>query len=407
MCRRPWNLIRVMPAQGEMTATGPDRAAVAADVVVVGAGAVGLAAAWSAARRGLRVTVLEASAPGAGASGVAAGMLAPVTEADFGEPDLIELNLAAARGWQRFARELEAVAGTGVGYRETGTLTVAVDRDEADVLRRLHELHAELGLDAEWLTGSACRRLEPGLSPRVAGGILAPGDHQVSPRALVRALAAAVPAGGGEIRHAARVRGLECGSAGVDAVVLEDGARLPARAVVVAAGAESARLEVPEAARISVRPVKGQILRLRAGASAPLPAARVIRTPEVYAVPREDGRLVVGATMEERGFDTSVTAGGVLELLRRAYEALPGIAELELVEARAGLRPAAGDNGPIIGPSAVPGLVWATGHWRHGILLAPITGEAVAAALVGEEPPVQTLAFSPARFARAAAEVAG
>jgi glycine oxidase len=396
-----------MPAQGEMTAMGPEKGAAAADVVVVGAGVVGLAAAWSAARRGLRVLVLEASAPGAGASGVAAGMLAPVTEADFGEPELIELNLAAARAWPRFVRELEAAAGAGVGYRETGTLTVAVDRDEADVLRRLHGLQAELGLDAEWLTGSASRRLEPGLSPRVAAGILASGDHQVSPRAVVSALAGAVAAAGGEIRHGVRVRGLECGAGAVDAVVLEDGALLPARAVVLAAGAESAGLDVPEAARVSVRPVKGQILRLRGGASAPLPATRVIRTPEVYAVPRADGRLVVGATMEERGFDTSVTAGGVLELLRRAYEALPGISELELVEARAGLRPAAADNGPIIGPAAVPGVIWATGHWRHGILLAPITGEAVAAVLAGEEPPAQTLAFSPARFMRPAAEVAG
>jgi glycine oxidase len=396
-----------MPAQGEMTATGPEKGAAAADVVVVGAGVVGLAAAWSAARRGLRVLVLEASAPGAGASGVAAGMLAPVTEADFGEPELVELTVAAARGWPRFARELEAAAGARVGYRETGTLTVAVDRDEVAVLRRLHELQGELGLDAEWLGGSACRRLEPGLAPRVAGGILAPGDHQVSPRALVAALATAVGRAGGEIRHGVRVRGLECRGGAVDAVVLADGTRLPARAVVLAAGAESGRLEVPEAARVPVRPVKGQILRLRAGASAPLPATRVIRTPEVYAVPRADGRLVVGATMEERGFDTSVTAGGVLELLRRAYEALPGISELELVEARAGLRPAATDNGPIVGPAPVPGLVWATGHWRHGILLAPITGEAVAAALAGADPPAQTLPFTPARFARAAAQVAG
>jgi glycine oxidase len=395
-----------MPAQGEMTARRPENGAAAADVVVVGAGVAGLAAAWSAARRGMRVLVLEASAPGAGASGVAAGMLAPVTEADFGEPELVELNVAAARGWPGFARELEAAAGARVRYRETGTLTVAVDRDEADVLRRLHELQADLGLDAEWLTGSACRRLEPGLAPRIAGGILAPGDHQVSPRALIAALVAALGRAGAELRSGAPVRGLGCGAGGVDAVILEDGTRLPARAVVLAAGAASARLEVPDAARVPLRPVKGQILRLRAGASAPLPATRVIRTPEVYAVPREDGRLVVGATMEERGFDTSVTAGGVLELLRRAYDALPGISELELIEARAGLRPAATDNAPVIGPAAVPGLVWATGHWRHGILLAPITGEAVAATLAGDEPPAPTLPFSPARFARAAAEVA-
>jgi glycine oxidase len=153
--------------------------------------------------------------------------------------------------------------------------------------------------------------------------------------------------------------------------------------------------------------VKGQILRLRAREDAPLPALRVIRTPEVYAVPRRDGRLVVGATVEERGFDVSVTAGGVLELLRRAYEALPGVFELELVEAGAGLRPAAPDNRPIVGESAVPGLVWATGHWRNGILLAPITGDAVARLLTGHEAPREFAPFSPGRFASQAAGVTG
>jgi glycine oxidase len=151
--------------------------------------------------------------------------------------------------------------------------------------------------------------------------------------------------------------------------------------------------------------VTGQILRLRSREGAPLPA-RVIRTPEVYAVPREDGRLVVGATVEEQGFDVSVTAGGVLELLRRAYEALPGIAELELLEARAGLRPAAPDNGPVVGESPVAGLVWATGHWRNGILLAPITGEAVAALLTGAATAPELAPFSPRRFTPAPAEVA-
>ena len=404
MCRRPWNLIRVMPAQGEMTVDTADRAAATADVVVVGAGAIGLAVGWSAVRRGMRVIVLEASEPGAGASGVAAGMLAPVTEADFGEDDLIALNVAAARGWPAFARELESRSGLATGYRTTGTLTVAVDRDEAELLHRLHDLQRELALEAEWLPPRACRRAEPGLAPGIAGGILAPGDHQVSPRALTAALSAAVAAGGGEVRAGSRVQAVEAGSQGVEAVVLESGERLAASAVVLATGAESARLEVPEAARVPVRPVKGQILRLRARAGSPLPARRVVRTPEVYAVPREDGRLVVGATVEEQGFDVSVTAGGVLELLRRAYDALPGISELELVEARAGLRPAAPDNGPVVGETDVPGLIWATGHWRNGILLAPITGEAVAALLTGAEPPAAIAPFSPRRFSRAPTE---
>ena len=385
-----------------------ERGTAAQEVIVVGAGAIGLSIGWRLAQHGFSTLVLDAVRPGHGATGVAAGMLAPVTEADFGEEALIALNLASLRRWPAFAADLRQASGIDCGYRETGALTVAVDRDQDELLRRLHAYQRELGLDAQWLPARECRRLEPGLAPGIAGGILAPQDRQVSPRPLARALAAALEAAGGRLRTEARVVHAAPGAGGVS-VQLEHGETLEAGAVVVAAGADSVGIDgVPEHARVPVRPVKGQILRLRAQRPAVLPARRVVRTPEIYAVPREDGELVVGATVEERGWDRSVTAGGVLELLRRAYEVLPGVSELELVETAAGLRPGTPDNGPIVGESGVPGLWWATGHWRNGILLAPVTADAIAAMLAEEEPPGELAPFGPARFAvGAAAEVAG
>ncbi len=381
--------------------------ATAPEAIVVGAGVIGLAIGWRLAQRGISTLVLEAREPAAGASGVAAGMLAPVTEADFGEQSLVAVNLASLRRWPTFAADLRAASGVDCGFRECGALTVAVDRDEDQQLRRMHAYQRSLGLDSQWLSGRECRRLEPGLAPRIAGGILAVRDHQVSPRPLARALAAALEAAGGELRSGARVARLVAQGDGVT-VELAGGESLPAEVVVVAAGAESGAIEgVPDHARVPVRPVKGQVLRLRARASASMPARRMIRTPEVYCVPRDDGELVVGATVEERGWDRTVTAGGVLELLRRAYEALPGVAELELMETAAGLRPGTPDNGPIVGRGAIPGLWWATGHWRNGILLAPLTAEAILAMLVGEEPPAELAPFGPERFAATRAEVAG
>jgi glycine oxidase len=372
-------------------------------VTVVGAGAIGLSIGWRLAQRGLRTLVLDAAEPAAGATGVAAGMLAPVTEADFGEQALVALNVAGLRRWPEFARELERASGIDCGYRESGTLTVAVDRDEVEELRRMHELQRSLGLESQWLGARECRGLEPGLAPRVAGGIHAPRDHQVSPRPLARALAGALTSAGGELRTGARVR--RVAPAGTSLTVeLASGESLSTHAIVVAAGAESAGIDFGPEARVPVRPVKGQILRLRANPPVALPARRVIRTPEVYCVPREDGELVVGATVEERGWDSTVTAGGVLELLRRAYEALPGIAELELTETAAGLRPGTPDNGPVVGEGMLPGLWWATGHWRNGLLLAPITAEAIAAMLSGDEPPAELAPFAPDRFATARVE---
>jgi glycine oxidase len=350
------------------------------DVVVVGAGVIGLACAWRCAQRGLRVLVLERSAsPGAGASGVAAGMLAPVTEAEFGEEALLRLNLAGAALWPSFAAELSERSGLDTGYRASGALVAAVDRDDAEELRRLFAFQQSLGLDVRWLGGRECRRLEPRLSPRVPGGILSAQDHQVEPRSVVRALRAAFEAAGGELR---------CGvGASLDAESL-DPASLDADHVVLAAGCWSGA---------PVRPVKGQILRLSGG---PL-CERLVRTPRCYVVSRPDGEVVVGATVEERGFDTSVTADGVFGLLEAAREVLPDVGELEFVEAAARLRPGTPDNAPLIGPR--DGVIWATGHHRNGVLLAPITAAAVSAMVAGEAPPDAVEPFGAGRFTGALA----
>jgi glycine oxidase len=367
------------------------------DAVVIGAGMIGLACAWRARRRGLSVLVVDrAAGPGAGASGVAAGMLAPVTEADFGEEGPLRVNLAGRERWSAFAAELEEQSGLPTGYRDSGALVVAADRDDAEALHRLHAFQRDLGLEADWLTPSRCRRLEPGLSPRIAGGILAPQDGSADPRATVAALAEVVE----EVALGTEVQAIEHDGARVTGVRTSAGV-IDCEQVVVAAGAWSAALAPGEAPPI--RPVKGQILELRARGAMPDPLERVVRTPRCYLVARGDGRVIVGATVEEQGFDTAVTADGVYRLLEAAWEVLPEVGELELVAARAGLRPATPDNTPMVGPGDLEGLIWATGHWRNGVLLAPLTGEVVAELLAGERLPETLAQLAPRRFAGARA----
>lgn len=335
----------------------------------------------------------RANAPGEGASRVAAGMLAPVMEADFGEERLVRVNLAARERWPAFAAELEERSGLPTGYRDSGALIVAADRDDAEALRRLYEFQVSLGLEVEWLAPGRCRRVEPGLSPRIAGGIHACGDGHADPRATTRALAAVVE----EIELGVEVEAVEHDRGRVTGVRTRVGV-VECGAVVVAAGAWSPAL-APQGAGPPVRPVKGQILELRVRGGMEQPFTRIVRTPRCYLVARGDGRVVLGATMEEQGFDTAVTADGVYRLLEAAWEVVPEVGELELVEAGAGLRPGTPDNAAVVGPGKLDGLIWATGHWRNGVLLTPLTGEVVADLLTGGSLPEELAPLDPGRLA--------
>ncbi|MEA2130899.1 MAG: glycine oxidase [Solirubrobacteraceae bacterium] len=373
-------------------------------VVVIGGGVIGLAVAWRAAQRGHAVCVLERGELGAGTSHVAAGMLAPVTEADAGELALLELGLRSARAWPGFAAELAVASGADAGLHRCGALVVARDGDEAAALERELALRLDLGLDVERVLPSAARRLEPALAPTLRLALAVPGDHAADPRALLLALTEAARRAGAQLRTGATVRSLRVDGGRVAGVQLADGELVAAAQVVVAAGAWSGAIEgLPDGARIPLRPVKGQILRLR-DPRGPGLLERIVRFEGGYLVPRGDGRYVLGATMEERGFDTTVTAGALYELLRDAGELVPGIHELVVEETAAGLRPATPDNAPVLGAAGeAEGLVWATGHHRNGILLAPVTADIVAGVLDGiAEPP----AFAPGRFARSHAGAA-
>jgi glycine oxidase len=381
------------------------------DVLVVGGGIIGLVTAWRAAQRGLRVAVADPE-PGGGAAQVAAGMLAAVTELHYGEETLLGLNLESARRYPGFVTELEEASGRDVGYRACGTLAVALDADDRAHLRELHALQRRSGLESQWLTGRECRRLEPMLAPSVRGGLRVDGDHQVDPRRLAAALVTACERAGVVFHRSWAERLLVVRDRAAGAVLTGGpsqargsggGTELAADQVVLAAGSLSGRLGgVPEHVLPPVRPVKGQVLRLKV----PRPYApflsrtvrAVVRGSHVYLVPRENGELIVGATSEELGWDTTVTAGGVYELLRDAHELVPGITELPLTETRAGLRPASPDNAPLLGPTVLPGLHLATGHYRNGVLLTPVTGDVMSTVLITGELPDEARAFTPRRF---------
>jgi glycine oxidase len=377
------------------------------DVLVIGAGVIGLGIAWRTAQQGLSVIVADPQ-PGQGATHAAAGMLTPIAEAAYAEREIFALGRESLRRYPRFISELHEASGLPTGFRQTGTLQVAYDSDDLAMLAETRVLQESFGVHLEQLTARACREAEPMLDPSVRGGLLAPADGSVDPRLLANALLRAAEGAGARLVRQS-VTEVTCAAGRASGARLADDSVIAARWVVLAAGWESAALAgLPAGTAPPVRPVKGQIIRLRTSAAAErsgLPPGLlrrtvrgVVRGSSVYLVPRESGELVVGATQEEMGPDTTVTAGGIWELLRDARTLVPGVTELVLTDVVAGLRPGTPDNAPVLGPSALAGLVLATGHFRAGVLLAPVTADTVSAYLRTGTPDPIWRAFTADRF---------
>jgi glycine oxidase len=391
---------RVKPPEGGgmagRNATGAIPSSV--DVAVIGAGIVGLCVAWRLARRELAVAVVDRSTAGSGASFAATGMLAAAAELEPGGSDLLALCLESQRLWPEFRDELEAASGLSIDYRDEGTLLVALGREEVERLRFRHDLQRRSGVAARWVNGSEARAIEPGLRPSATAGILCPNDHQVDPRRVIPALQQALAGAGGHlIEHAAAV--LDQSGGCVTGVRVRD-QLCRASVVVIATGAWAASDKLlPSGLTIPVRPLKGQALALRSR-SGTAALAHVVWTEQVHLAPKADGRLIVGATVEECGFDPAVTAGGVYALLEGARRALPSIEEMELEAVWTGFRPTSDDDAPIIGAAPLRGLLIATGHHRNGILLAPVTARTVEDLVVRGEVSGAAASFGLDRFDR-------
>ena len=377
------------------------------DVLIVGGGVIGMSIAWRASQQGLSVVVADPR-PGQGATHAAAGMLTPVAEAAYAERKIFALGQDSLRRYPDFVSELQAVTGLPTGFRQAGTLQIAYDSDDLALLAETRVLQESFGVQLEQLTARDCREAEPMLDPSVRGGLLAPDDGSVDPRLLAVALQEAAQGSGARLERQP-VTELRTAAGRASGARLADDSVITARWIVLAAGWESAALPgLPAGIAPPVRSVKGQIIRLRmtsATSAAGLPPGLLLRTvrgvvrgSSVYLVPRDNGELVIGATQEELGPDTTVTAGGVWELLRDARALVPGITELELQDVTAGLRPGTPDNAPVLGPSELPGLVLATGHFRAGVLLAPVTADTIATHLRTGTPDPIWAAFGAGRF---------
>jgi len=367
-------------------------------VGIVGAGVIGLGIGWRLAKAGCAVDIFDRGAAGGGASWAAAGMLAAGAEAEPSEERLLALNRASQALWPGFARELEAASGIALGYRREGTLVIALNRDDLERLRADYEFQKGLGIPLDWLSAAEAKRREPHLAAGTLAAVHAPEDHQVDNRCLVQALIAACRGEGARIHENVAALAVD-GEAGRARGLRLAGRRHACDAVVLAAGAWSRQVQgLPAEALPPVRPIKGQLLALAMDPTAPL-LCHVLWAPRIYLLPRSNGRLVIGGTVEERGFDARQTAGGMLALLEAAWRAVPAIEELAIEESWVGFRPGSPDDAPILGPGSIDGLVIATGHHRNGILLTPITALAISDYLLTGHLAEAIRPFGPGRFA--------
>ena len=347
-------------------------------VAIIGGGVCGLGIGWRLAQSGCEVHIFDRGYSGRAASWAAAGMLAARAEAKPGEEKLLALNIKAQEIWPKFTKEIEVISEINIGYRDEGTLIVAPTRDDVEQLKFTYNYQRSRGLDVEWLNAGQVRRREPYLAPGICGGVFSPSDHQVDNRMLALALSAAFLKSGGRLYEGTNVEGLKIATSRVEGIWIA-GELVSAEIVVIAAGAWSRDIKgLPEEMRPPVRPLKGQMMAVRMDPKIPI-LRHVLWAPDgIYLVPRNDGRLIIGATVEEKGFNADLTAGGILHLLRESWEVLPGIDELPIDETWVGFRPTSRDDAPIFGPAGIEGLVYATGHHRNGILLTPLTAQVIS-----------------------------
>lgn len=362
-------------------------------VVIVGGGVMGCAAAYELATRGVAVTVLERSVPGAEASSAAAGILGAQVEAHHPGP-MTELGLASLKLYPALVKELERVSGVGLGFRRSGVLKVGFAASDVQQLARERAWQQRQGLPIAKLSGPELRKREPALSPELSGGLWFENDATLDPRSLLSGLRVAAEKSGARFQSGAFVKRVAEDNGRAIGVELSDGSVVKGSHVVLAAGSWTSLVSQSEAPRVV--PARGQIVELRS--SVP-PLSSIVFGPDCYVVPRADGRVLIGSTLEFVGYKREVTAAAVAKLLSAAIRLVPTLGDAELSSTWSSFRPYTSDELPLLGPSKTPGLIMMSGHYRNGILLAPISARIVAACVLGQKPPVDLAPFSPDRRA--------